>query len=129
MANPREITQPNYHRLGKNLGVAAIPRGRFIKPGAAQDEVVLAAAATDQCEGVTSEEIPVGGHRSYQVDGKALVEAGGAIALHSLIAPTAVGKAAVAATGNLIRGRAMSVAAADGDLIEVELWKGRHVAP
>ena len=124
-----EITNPSYFRVGKNLSGTAIPVRRFVKAGATQYEVVLPAASTDVCEGVVTESLPDQGQRSIQMDGKAIVECSAAIALHALVMTDNTGRALTATTGNMIRGRAMSATANAGEFVEVELWKGRFVAP
>jgi hypothetical protein len=126
---PREITQPSYFRTGKNAGGSAIGKNLFVDPGAGQDEVVLPAAVTSVGCGVTSEDLPAGGTRSIQVEGVAQVVCSAAIALNALVQSGTDGRAATAAASSAIRGRARSATTAAGQLVEVELWKGRFIAP
>jgi len=129
VAQAREITQPNYMRIGKNLSGTAIGANLVVDAGATQDEVVLPAAVTSLHVGVTTEIISDQGWRSIQMDGKARCKASAAIALHALVQAGTDGRVATAATGSTIIGVAKSIASAANDIIEVELWKGRFIAP
>lgn len=124
-----EITQPNWFRLGRNLGGTTIGKNRFVTTGAAQDEVVLATAASNLVEGVTTEDIPPGGHRSIQTEGRARVLSGGALALNAFVTSDAQGRAVTAATGNLVKGQVKTAATGADQLVSIELWKGLFVAP
>lgn len=128
MANPREITQPSYMRLGKNVN-AAIGKGLGVIPGVGQDEVILPAAVTSVPYAVTTEDIPQNGHRSIQQEGKVAAKCSAAIALHALVQCGTDGRFATAATNSTIWGRAMSATANANELFELELWKGRFIAP
>ena len=128
MSNPREITQPSYMRLGKNVN-AAILKGLGVIPGVAQDEVILPAAVTSVPLGVTVEDLPQNGHRSIQVEGKVSAKCSAAIALHALVQCGTDGRFATAATNSTIWGRAMSATANANEFFELELWKGRFIAP
>ncbi|MCD6043154.1 MAG: hypothetical protein K0R40_2757 [Burkholderiales bacterium] len=128
MPTPREITQPSYFRTAKNVN-AAIGKGLGVIPGVGQDEVILPAAVTSLPGGVTTEDLPQGGHRSMQVEGKVTAKGSAAIALHALIQCGTDGRFATAVTGSAIWGRAMSACAGADGLFELELWKGRFIAP
>lgn len=128
MANPREVSQPSYMRLGKNVN-AAIGKGLGVIPGVAQDEVILPTAVTSLPGGVTIEPIEQNGYRSMQVEGKVSAKCSAAIALHALVQCGTDGRFATAVTASAIWGRAMSATAAGNDLFELELWKGRFIAP
>lgn len=124
-----EITQPSYFRLAKNVSGTAIAKNLVVKPGTNAGEVVLPAAVTDVPCGVTYEDLPDQGWRSIQDGGKALIKASAAIAVHALVQAGTDGRVATAVTSSAIVGRAMNAAAAANDLVEVELWKGRFIAP
>lgn len=126
---PREITQPNYMRTGKNLSGSAIGKNLFVDPGATQDEVTLPSAVTTVGAGVTTEAVADQGTCSIQVDGVAQVKCSAAIALNALVQSGVDGRAATAVTASAIRGRAKSATTAANQLVEVELWKGRFIAP
>jgi hypothetical protein len=116
-------------RTGKNLSGAAIGKNLFVDPGATQDEVTLPSAVTTVGCGVTTEDMPDQSTRSIQQEGLALVKCSAAIALNALIQSGTDGRAATAVTGSTIRGRAKSATTAANQLVEVELWKGRFIAP
>lgn len=124
-----ELTNPTWFRSGTNKSGSTIVKKRFLAPGATAGEVVLPAASTAVGEGVTTEDIPDQATGSYQRDGIAEVECSAAIALNALVQSGTDGRAATAATGNMIRGRAKSATAGAGEFVEVELWNGRFPAP
>jgi hypothetical protein len=124
-----ELTQPTWFRTGKNVSGTALPRRRFVSPGAGVGEVVLPAAVTTIGAGVTTEEIPDQGSGSLQYEGIALVECSAAIALNALIQSGTDGRAATGVTGSMIRGIAKTATGAAGEFVEVELWKGRALVP
>lgn len=124
---PKTVTQPSYHRTG--VAAADIAKNLILKYGTDAGEVAASAAVSDAFAGVTSEKMFSGKSQSYQSEGIAQVLSAGAISAHALVTSSASGKAAAAATGNLVLGRAMTAAGGADELIEVELWKGRFVAP
>jgi hypothetical protein len=124
-----ELTNPTYFRSGTNKSGSTIVKNRFVAPGATAGEVVLPAAVTTIGEGVTTEDIPDQGTGSLQVEGIALVECSAAIALNAFVQSGTDGRAATAAAASAIRGRAKSITNNPGELVEVELWKGRFIAP
>ena len=126
---PAEITNPSYFRNGTNASGGTVVKRRFVAPGTNAGEFILPAAVTTVGEGVTTEDTLNGETRSLQVEGKALVECSAAIAVHALVQSGTDGRAATAATNSAIRGRAMSATSAAGEFVEVELWKGRFIAP
>lgn len=125
---PREVTQPSYFRLGKNIN-AAIAKGLGLIVGVGQDEVILPAAVTSVPYGVAVEDMPQLGHRSIQVEGKVQAKCSVAIALHALVQCGTDGRFATAATNSTIWGRAMSATGNPDEFFELELWKGRFIAP
>ncbi|WP_439547850.1 hypothetical protein [Falsiroseomonas sp.] len=106
----------------------AIAAYRLVRLSAA-DTVVQAAAATEPLIGATMDVAPVSGERTdVVINGIALVEAGGAVALTNLVTSDATGRAVAAApaTGvnNRIIGVPLEAAVAAGDIIRVLLSPG-----
>lgn len=124
-----ELTNITWFRSGTNKSGSTIPKCRFLAPGATAGEIAFPSAATAVGEGVTTEDIPDQATGSYLRDGIALVECSAAVALNALVQSGTDGRAATAATGNMIRGRAKSATAGAGEFLEVELWNGRFPAP
>lgn len=109
----------------RNDTVGALTKGLIVKRGTVQDGVILPAAVTDSCYGVIRETTVASGEfGTAQLRGKALVKAGGAIAVGDDIMPTTAGKGVLAAGagGALVAliGKANSVAVLD-ELFECEL--------
>lgn len=124
-----DLTNPTWFRTAKNVSGATLVKNRFLAPGAAAGEYVLPAAVTTVGEGVTIEDIPNNAHKSIQVEGIAEVECSAAIAVNDFVQSGTDGRAATAATSSAIRGRAKTATTAPGQIVEVELWKGRFIAP
>jgi Uncharacterized conserved protein (DUF2190) len=103
---------------------AVVPARRFVRHGAADHEVQLAANDTVPILGVSEQ---VGGVAGQPVDvihlGVAVVEAGGAVARSSLVTADATGRAVVSApaagVNAFVGGVALETATAAGDLIRV----------
>jgi hypothetical protein len=131
MTTLRSITQPNYHRTGINFGVTDIPAKRIVKvdPAGGVDSILLDAAATTPIAGVTTEIIYAGKSASYQKDGKVVVTAGAAVAIGDGLTSDGSGRAIKATAGNMILGRAVTLATTLGDDIEVELGAQGNVTP
>lgn len=72
--------------------------------------------------------VPVGGRVDVQVKDIGLWKASAAIAAGALLATTAAGLAATATAGDVIVARALEPATAAGDLIQVQIIYGGHVA-
>ena len=124
-----ELSNATWFRSGTNKSGALIAKNRFLAPGATPGEVVYPAAVTTVGEGVSTEDIPDGYTGSYQRDGIALVECSAGIAINALVQSGTDGRAATAATNSAIRGRAKTATTTPGELVEVELWNGRFIAP
>lgn len=124
-----ELSNPTWFRSGTNKSGATIVKNRFLAPGATPGEIAYPATVATVGEGVSTEDIPDGYTGSYQVEGIALVECSAAIAVNAFVQSGADGRAATAATNSAIRGRAKTATANAGELVEVELWKGRFIAP
>lgn len=124
-----EITQPSYFRNGKNVSGSAIGKNLVVMRGTNPGEIALPSGVTALHFGVTPEDVPDQGVRSIQTEGKALVKASAAIAVHQYVQAGVDGRVALAVTGSQIVGITMNAAAAANDLVEVELFKGRFIAP
>lgn len=125
-----ELTNPTWFRSGKNATGSTIVAKRFTVPdGSNVGQVKLPAAVTDVGEGVTTEDIPDGFTGSLQVEGIAKVTCSAAVNAGAYVQSGTDGRAATAVTGSAIRGRARNTTAGAGDDLEVELWKGRFIAP
>jgi hypothetical protein len=124
-----ELTNATWFRSGTNKSGSTLVKNRFVAPGATAGEVGYPAAVTTVGEGVTTEDIPDQATGSVQRDGIALVECSAAIALNALVQSGTDGRAATAVTNSTIRGRAKSATSNPGELVEVELWNGRFIAP
>ena len=124
-----EVTNPTWMRSAKNLSGTTILKNRFVDPGATYQEMVLPPAVTSVGLGVTTEDAPDQSAISVQVEGVAQVVCSANIAINALVQSGTDGRAATAATNSAIRGRAKTATTAPGQLVEVELWKGRFIAP
>jgi hypothetical protein len=103
---------------------AAVNGNRFVKPGASDNQVLLAAAATDSIIGVSD---PLGGVSGGRVDvhvcGIVEVELGGTVAAGAQLTADSVGRGVTAASTNRTGGIAL-VAGVSGDIIDVLLAPG-----
>lgn len=124
-----DLTNPTWFRTARNNTVAVLLKNRFLAPDTGAGDYRLPAAVTTVGEGVTLEDIPIGGHKSIQVEGIAEVECSAAIAVNAFVESGVDGRAATAAAASAIRGRAKTATTAAGQMVEVELWKGRFIAP
>ncbi len=101
---------------------AAITTNRFVKIGASDNTVILAAASTDISIGVAKLAAAASGDPvPVQVDGVARVEAGAAVTLGALVMADSVGRAIDATATNRPLGIALEAAAAAGVIISVLL--------
>jgi hypothetical protein len=123
MAEPRAI-DPKI-RTGYNASGSVISKGYIVKVAGTtyQDQIALAAAATDALFGVAANDIATGGPGNVQVSGRALVYAGGTVAVGARVTTDSAGKGVAASAGNSVLGVAMT-AGASGSLFEVELGLG-----
>lgn len=101
---------------------AAISAFRFVKLTATGVDV--ATAGTDVIHGVCTKEegVLAGEATPIAVEGTVKVVASAAISKGAFVTATTGGKAvATTTTGNIVRGIALTPAAADGDIIEIQL--------
>ena len=124
-----ELTNLTWFRSGKNVSGSTIVKRRFVSPGTNPGEIALPAAVTTIGCGVTREDIVDQATGSLQFEGIALVECSAAVAVNALVQSGTDGRAATAATGSMIRGIAKSATGGAGEFLEVELYKGRSLAP
>lgn len=120
-----KITEPTTLQAG-----AAITRRRFVKRGADALSAVPATAASANLGVALEHQDTVGAafavaHRPGEL---VEVEAGAAVALDAYVTSDAAGKAITAAVGNPISGVARRAAAADTEIIIVELVGPKLVA-
>jgi hypothetical protein len=134
MPEPTAIVPDKGIRGCLNTLAADIPAGTLVVlttgAGDAPYSIAVAGAGAGVL-GVTMENIlgtdalapdDVGPHRgNVQVEGKAIVIAGAAVARGAQVASNATGRGITAVSTNITAGRAITPAAADGDLYEVEL--------
>lgn len=103
---------------------AAVNGYRFVKPGASDNQVLLAAAATDAIVGVSD---ALGGISGGRVDvhyaGIVEVELGGTVAAGAQLTADSVGRGVTAASTNRTGGIAL-VAGVLGDIIDVLIAPG-----
>lgn len=129
MSNPRVIAP--VIRQGKNTTSAALVKGKLVNVKASNtvDDEVEDMDATDTFFGVVAEtSIAVGAYGDIQTEGRALVLAGGSVAVGDKVASDASGDGVTASAGTTVVGTAMT-AGTDGELFEVELNKGEPVFP
>jgi hypothetical protein len=121
----KSITQPSYHRTGSNLSGSDIPKARILKAGAAADEIALATAVTDTLLGVSTETMYDGKSQSYQVDGRVVIETGGAFSVGAELTTDSTGRAVgatqAAGASQKVIGRAVTASGGAAEFAEVEL--------
>lgn len=104
------------------LADAAIVKNRFVKLTATG--IAAATAGTDKIYGVLNADVDAATGETVPVTvvGTAKVTASAAIAIGDSVTATTAGKAITTTTaGNVVRGIALTAAAADGDVIEIML--------
>lgn len=100
---------------------AAITLNRFVKVGAADNQVILCAAATDIPLGVAKTTVASGAGVGVQLNGVARMEAGAAITRGAQVGPDATGRAIAAIATSGVGGIALEAASAAGEIISVAL--------
>lgn len=125
MPQPRAIVpdQGGVRACLNNTGVT-IAKYRLVKKATtAVDGVTPAVDGAAPIYAATMAAIADGFAGDGQVAGRALVEAGGVITIGQNVTGGTGGKGAVASAGDYSIGPAASAAAADGDIIEVDLLR------
>jgi len=124
MGEPTAIVPDKEIRAGYNGTGVALAKNVFVALTAAatvKNEVELPAAGGDVF-GVTMVAIADTERGDVQIGGRAIVTAGGVIAVGANVQAAVDGHAEAAALGDVVVGKYVgTAAAADGDLIEVEL--------
>ena len=88
----------------------------------ASGDVEIGESATDLLVGVLQNKPASGGAALYRFAGTTKMVASAAISIGDFVTSTAAGKAVTTTTDkNVVLGRALEAAAADGDIIEVQL--------
>lgn len=123
---PITIKDASGLRSAKNSTGSTIATRLVVKKGNATDTVLLPSASTDACYGVTTEAIANGEYGTVQTTGRAICTAGAALAtIGTKVMPTSAGKViawtAVAGTNAANIGVTITAAAADADVVEIEL--------
>ncbi len=126
MGQTRVIVDAEGIRSGYNDTGSTIAANRFvIGATTGERQIALPGAVTDDLAGVTMAAIADNAWGDIQKSGTAVVTAGAAVAIGDRLMPTTTGKAitwtAAGGANAAVGGRAVTAAAADGDLIEVEL--------
>lgn len=122
-----EQTAPEFRPIENRTG-ADIGKYLCVKmvPAEAPDSVVVTAADTDIPHAITSKVVPAisngqPGVGDGVIKGRTRVTASAAIAAGDRIAPAAAGKVQTAASGDIVIGKALEAAGADGDIIMAEV--------
>ncbi len=122
MPQPRAIVPDQGGvRAGLNSTGSTIATKRLVKRSTTVDSVAPAVDGNGPYVGVTMAAILNGYAGDVQIAGRALVEAGAAIAIGALVMGTTGGKGLTATATKYAIGTANTAAAADGDIIEVDL--------
>ena len=108
---------------GENLASAQY----YIVQLSATGNIEVAEGATDLIVGVLQNKPASGEAALYRFAGTTKVVASAAIAIGAFVTTTATGKAVTTTTaGDHVVGRALEAAAADGDIIEIQLMQFRY---
>lgn len=126
MGTPRRIVPVDGIISCKNATGSTIVANSVVKRGAAEDLIVLPAATTDRCLGVTMADIPNGAYGDVQTKGRATCRAHGALAtVGTALMPTTAGRvdtwSAGAGTNAALIGVQNTTAGNQDDLLEVDL--------
>lgn len=106
---------------GYEVGAGGVTKDRLVKLGTAVGTVVASTAATDEHVGFATETRVAGDTVAIQDYGKARAVASAAIAIGAKLMFATGGKVATAAgVTSRVVGVALTPAAADGDVIEIE---------
>ena len=126
MPQPRAIVPDNGGvRPGLNSTGSDLAKYRIVKKSSvAVDAVAYATDGAALPYGVTMQPITNGFAGDVQKEGRAIVEASGPITIGQKVTGATGGKGAVATAAQFYLGEAASAAAADGELLEVDLGPG-----
>jgi hypothetical protein len=111
-------------RAGLNSTGSTIATHRLVKRSTAVDTIAPETDGTAASIGVTMAAITDGYAGDVQVEGRAIVEAGAAIAIGAKVMGGTGGKGATATAAKWFIGIANTEALVDGDLIEVDIQPG-----
>jgi uncharacterized membrane protein YphA (DoxX/SURF4 family) len=99
----------------------------YIVQQSATGDIEVGEGATDLLVGVLQNKPKSGEAALYRFAGTSKVVASAAIAIGAYVTTTALGKAVTTTTaGDVVIGRALEAAAADGDVIEIQLTHFRY---
>lgn len=110
-------------KAGLNSTGSTIPTKRLVKRSTTANSIALAADGLGPYVGVTMAAIANGYAGDVQTQGRALVEAGAAVAIGAGVMGGTSGKGITATAAKYSIGTANTAAAADGDIIEVDLFR------
>lgn len=120
----KSLTEPSCFRAGTNASGTDIAAKRIVKWTSTQGQIDFASAVTDGLAGVSYETIYNGKSGSFQVDGRAVLTAGGTVNIGDDITTDSVGRGVTATQGagatQKVIGRAVSAATVGLDF-EIEL--------
>lgn len=103
-------------------GEALTAKKYYIVQLAADGDVEVGESATDLLVGVLQNKPASGGAALYRFAGTSKVVASAAISIGDWVTTTSAGKAVATTTDkNVVIGRALEAATADGDIIEIQL--------
>lgn len=120
MGEPTAQIPPEGIRAGLNNTGSTILKQTLVKLVSSAIQRIAKAGAGQLVYGVTLQDIPDGGYGDIQTTGKAIVLAGGTIAIGGAVASDASGLAVAAAAADTTAGVAVTAGAAAGQ-VEVEL--------
>jgi hypothetical protein len=106
------------------VGAAAVGQFILVKTPAA---VVVSAADTDVCYGITQESGAIGASISVGIHGPTRATGSAAIAKGAKLAPDAAGKVKTAQAADQVIGEALEACTADGHTFEIFLNKSINV--
>jgi hypothetical protein len=123
MPEARQIVPDGAVRAGLNTSGVTIPKHRIVRDHTLTDAIQIATAATQNPKGISMQQILADVTGDVQVAGKAVLEAGAAVAKGDLLTSDGSGRGIATTTpGNFVIGKAVTATITGaGDLIEVEM--------
>lgn len=123
MPEARQIVPDGGVRAGLNTSGSTIPKHRIVRDHTLTDSIRICTDANQFPKGVSMQAIVADVTGDVQVAGKAVIEAGAAVAKDALVGSDSVGRAiAITDPGDFVVGRAVTATTTGvGDLIEVEM--------